>query len=112
MFNTNFTAIDILDRTEAYKHFQMLAMVEKGPVDFIVCFCYNEIDMLCYSSHCLAISALATAVRYKTRSDSFDGIFFLLSTMENMEDEIASCSEAMYQKMKSFPYFLADVSEV
>ena len=106
----NFTAIDILDRTDTYKHLQSLSMVAEGPVKFIICFCYNEPDMLPYSSHCLAISALATAVRYKTRSASFDGIFCLLSVMDDMEDAVSSCAEAMYSKMRMFPHFLADAA--
>ena len=84
----------------------------RSSVDFIVCFAYSEHDLNSYSSYCLAISAMACAVRYRTQSDSFDGVFLLLSLTETpVHCKVAKFSEVLFQKLKRFPFYVADARE-
>ena len=96
-----------------YFHESFLQMIPRDSVDFIICFAYKEYDLLSYSSHCIALSSIAAAVRYSTRSDSFFGVFFLMSLSENINSQldIVKCSEIIYQKLKKFNYYLVDFME-
>lgn len=77
-------------------------------VKFIMCFAYDNQDLLPYSSYCIAISSVAVAVRYRATSDSFEGVFGLLSFVKPDEMmEIRKCSEALYQKLGIYSHLLA-----
>ncbi len=87
------------------------SMIPRDSVNFIICFAYNEHDLLVYSSKCITISSIAVAVRYKTRSDSFFGVFLLLSLSDVEMVDIVKCSETLYQKLRRFQHYLADFVE-
>ena len=104
-----FTALNLVEKLVQSQYFQetFQCMIPKDSVNFIICFAYNEYDLNPYSSHCIALSCIAAAVRYKTRSDSFFGVFYLMSLSETTVD-IVKCSEIIYQKLRMFPYYLKD----
>lgn len=80
-------------------------MISIDSVNFIICFAYSDYDLLPYSSYCIAISSIAADMRHSTKSDSFYGVFFLLNMAEDVYDDIAECSELIYQKLKAFPHY-------
>jgi hypothetical protein len=80
-------------------------MISIDSVNFITCFAYSDYDLLSYSSYCIAISSIAADMRHNTKSDSFYGVFFLLSITETAMGDIAECSELIYQKLKAFPHY-------
>jgi len=83
----------------------------KKSVDFIICFAYSEPDLQPYSSYCLSISAIANAVRYFTKSDSFYGVFFLLSLTNSEMTGVTECSDILYEKLKQFKRFQDNASD-
>lgn len=95
--------MDIIDQiTLPSVHETLCHMVQMDLATFIVRFVYTEQDMLSYSSYCIAISSIASAMRGD--SDSFSGVFFLLSLTEvALGDDITKCSELLYEKLKRFP---------
>jgi hypothetical protein len=79
-------------------------VLNKNIVNLIICYAYKERDLLVYSSHCITISAIATEIRYRRHLDSFSEIFSMISS-DTMKAGVSECAEALYQKMKTIPYF-------
>ena len=106
--------MDIIDKIEQDQGFNeaLHQILPRDSIDFIVCFAYCEQDLFAYSSYCISISSIAAAVRYKTKSDSFHGVFFLLSLSDSaLIDKITECAELLYQKLKRFQHYLDDARE-
>ena len=105
--NNCFTGVDIVNHLVKPDFNETLSrFVHRDTVDLVLLVAYSERDMLSYSSYCMAMSSIAVAVRYVTKSGSFEGVFFLLSLKDNEHcDEITQCSEALYQKMKRYPAY-------
>ncbi len=106
--------MDIIGRAERDHHFNeaLHQMLPRESIEFIVCYAYCERDLFAYSSYCISISSIAAAVRYKTKSDSFYGVFLLLSLTDIvLLGEITECAELLYQKLKKFQHYQVDARE-
>lgn len=103
--------MDILDQITLPAFHETLGhMVPMDSVNFLVCFAYSELDLLTYSSYCVAISSIAVAMRGE--SDSFDGVFLLLSLTDiALGDDITKCTELLYEKLQKFPHLFKKVIE-
>jgi hypothetical protein len=69
-----------------------LVEIDRSLVDFIVCLCLSEVDMFGYSSHTIALSAVAVAEKYNKR-------------ISIMAPEVVTCSEVIVKKLQRFTFF-------
>ncbi len=78
--------------------------INRGFVDLIICFAYNENDLLVYSSPCITIAALAIDIRFRRGGASFDDILRMVS-LSSLKEEVLECSKILHDKLKNMKYF-------
>lgn len=80
---------------------KIYTLVSDEAIYTILCFGHSDWELLPFSTHCLTLSSIATALRLKAVADSFDGIIEALTSDEAMRAEISKCLLVMFDRCEA-----------